>query len=215
MRIALTGGIACGKSLLSKFLNELGVETLDADDVVHTLLPDPEERRRIAAEVFANPEKRRALEAKLHPIIKERIDEWLDRTNGTNGTTETAETSGTGACPVSPGGLGGPVTPARPVSPVRVAIIPLLFEAHWEENFDIICCVASTRENQVKRMVATRGMTCAEAEARLAAQLPVEEKAKRSHYVIRNDGTADELRAEAQKFVDWLREQRAAECHRS
>ena len=220
MRIALTGGIACGKSLLSKFLNELGVETLDADDVVHTLLPDPEERRRIAAEVFADPEKRRALEAKLHPIVKERIDEWLDRTNGTNGTTETAETSGTGACPVSPGGLGGPVTPggpvspgglggpvtpARPVSPVRVAIIPLLFEAHWEENFDIICCVASTRENQVKRMVATRGMTCAEAEARLAAQLPVEEKARRSHYVIRNDGTADELRAEAQKLVAWLK----------
>ena len=204
MRIALTGGIACGKSLLSRFLNELGVETLDADDVVHTLLPDPEERRRIAAEVFADPEKRRALEAKLHPIVKERIDEWLDRTNGTNGTTETAETSGTGACPVSPGGLGGPVTPARPVSPVRVAIIPLLFEAHWEENFDIICCVASTRENQVKRMVATRGMTCAEAEARLAAQLPVEEKARRSHYVIRNDGTADELRAEAQKLVAWL-----------
>ena len=195
MKVALTGGIACGKSLLSKFLNELGVETLDADDVVHDILPDPEERRRIAAEAFADPEKRRALEAKLHPIVKEKIDAWLDRTNG---TTETAETSGTGACPVSPGGL------VSPACPVRVAIIPLLFEAHWEKNFDIICCVASTRENQVKRMVATRGMTLAEAEARLAAQMPVEEKARRSHYVIQNDGTAEELRAEAQKLVDWL-----------
>jgi dephospho-CoA kinase len=195
MKIVLTGGIACGKSLLSKFLNELGVETLDADDVVHELLPDPEERRRIAAEVFADPEKLRALEAKIHPLVKEKIDAWLDRTNG---TTETAETSGTGTCPVSPGGL------VSPACPVRVAIIPLLFEAHWEKNFDIICCVASTRENQVKRMVATRGMTHAEAEARLAAQLPVEEKARRSHYVIHNDGTADELRAEARKFVDWL-----------
>ena len=77
MKVALTGGIACGKSLLSKFLNELGVETLDADDVVHTLLPDPEERRRIAAEVFADPEKRKELEARLHPIVKERIDTWL------------------------------------------------------------------------------------------------------------------------------------------
>ena len=195
MKVALTGGIACGKSLLSKFLNELGVETLDADDVVHELLPDPEERRRIAAEVFADPEKRRALEAKIHPLVKEKIDAWLDRTNG---TAETAETSGTGACPVSPGGL------VSPACPVRVAIIPLLFEAHWEKNFDIICCVASTRENQVKRMVATRGMTLAEAEARLAAQMPVEEKARRSHYVIQNDGTAEELRAEAQKLVDWL-----------
>ena len=196
MKVALTGGIACGKSLLSKFLNELGVETLDADDVVHELLPDPEERRRIAAEVFADPEKRRALEAKIHPLVKERIDTWLDRTSGTNRTTWTDVTNGTIACPVSLGGL---------VCPVRVAIIPLLFEAHWEKNFDIICCVASTRESQIERMTATRGMTLAEAEARLAAQMPVEEKAKRSHYVIHNNGTADELRAEAQKFVAWLK----------
>ena len=189
MKVALTGGIACGKSLLSQFLNELGVETLDADDVVHELLPDPDERRRIAAEVFADPEKRRALEAKLHPLVKERIDNWLDGTSGTDGT------NGTGGCPVSPGGLG---------SPVRVAIIPLLFEAHWEKNFDIICCVVSSREKQIERMMTTRGMTHAEAEARLAAQLPVEEKAKRSHYVIHNNGTADELRAEAQKLVDAL-----------
>ena len=189
MKVALTGGSACGKSLLSQFLNELGVETLDADDVVHELLPDPDERRRIAAEVFADPEKRRALEAKLHPLVKERIDNWLDGMNGTDGT------NGTGGCPVSPGGLG---------SPVRVAIIPLLFEAHWEKNFDIICCVVSSREKQIERMMTTRGMTHAEAEARLAAQLPVEEKAKRSHYVIHNNGTADELRAEAQKLVDTL-----------
>ena len=196
MKIALTGGIACGKSLLSQFLNELGVETLDADDVVHEFLPDPEERRRIAAEVFADPEKRRALEAKIHPVVKEKIDAWLDRTSGTNRTTGTDVTNGTIACPVSLGGL---------VCPVRVAIIPLLFEAHWEKNFDIICCVVSSREKQIERMTATRGMTLAEAEARLAAQMPVEEKARRSHYVIHNDGTVDELRAEAQKFVAWLK----------
>ena len=198
MKVALTGGIACGKSLLSQFLNELGVETLDADDIVHELLPDPEERRRIAAEVFSDPEKRRALEAKLHPQVKTRIDNWLDGTNGTNRTTRTDVTNGTSACLVSPGGLGGPACS------VRVAIIPLLFEAHWEKNFDIICCVVSSREKQIERMTTTRGMTCAEAEARLAAQLPVEEKAKRSHYVIHNNGTAEELRAEAQKLVAWL-----------
>ena len=190
MKVALTGGIACGKSLLSKFLDELGVETIDADDVVHEIIPDPEERRRIAAEVFADPEKRRALEAKLHPIVKEKIDAWLDRTNGTDAT------NGTGACLGSPGGLGGPV---------RIAVIPLLFEAHWEKNFDIICCVVSSREKQIERMMTTRGMTLAEAEARLAAQMPVEEKARRSQYVIRNDGTAEELRAEAQKLIAWLK----------
>ena len=50
-KICLTGGIACGKSLLSRFLNELGVETLDADDIVHGLIP-AEERRRLAKVVF-------------------------------------------------------------------------------------------------------------------------------------------------------------------
>ena len=182
MKVALTGGIACGKSLLSKFLNELGVETLDADDVVHTLLPDPEERRRIAAEVFADPEKRKELEARLHPIVKERIDEWIEGPG--------VRSQGSGVRGQEPG--------------VRVAIIPLLFEAHWEKNFDIICCVASSRETQIERMIATRGMSRAEAEARLAAQLPVEEKARRSHYVIRNDGTAEELKAQAAAFLKFV-----------
>ena len=87
MKICLTGGIACGKSLLSRYLNELGVATIDADDIVHELIPDPAERRRLAAEVFADPVKRKALEARLHPIVKERINNRIielsnDRVNG-------------------------------------------------------------------------------------------------------------------------------------
>ena len=174
MRIALTGGIACGKSLVAKFLNEFGVETIDADDVVHGLIPDPAERKRIAAEVFVDPEKRRRLEAELHPVVKSRIDAFL-----------------------AAGGRSG-----LP----RLAVIPLLFEVHWEGNFDIICCVVSSREKQIERMMTTRAMTRAEAEARLAAQLPVEEKAKKSHYVIRNDGTSEELRSQTCAFVTWLEE---------
>ena len=192
MKVALTGGIACGKSLLSKFLDELGVETIDADDVVHEIIPDPEERRRIAAEVFADPEKRRALEAKIHPVVKERIDQWFEGAGDRSWSSE-LELEGRG----QGSGVSG--------SGVKIAIIPLLFEAHWEKNFDIICCVVSSREKQIERMMTTRGMTLAEAEARLAAQMPVEEKARRSQYVIRNDGTAEELRAEAQKLVAWLK----------
>ena len=47
-------------------------------------------------------------------------------------------------------------------------------------------------------------MTRAEAEARLAAQLPVEEKARRSHYVIHNDGSPEELKSQARGFIKWL-----------
>ena len=179
-------------------MNEFGVETLDADDVVHELIPDPEERRRIAAEVFADPEKRKELEARLHPVVKERIQKWFDEKD--NDVRDMSDAGDEGLSSLTPPNFQLSTFNFQ----LRVAIIPLLFEAHWEKNFDIICCVVSSREKQIERMTTTRGMTSAEAEARLAAQLPVEEKARRSHYVIHNDGTVDELRAEAQKLVDAL-----------
>ena len=183
MRIALTGGIACGKSLVAKFLNDFGVETIDADDIVHELIPDPAERKRIAAEVFADPEKRRELEAKIHPLVKRKIQAFQDFRRETE---------------------GGLVSRLKS-KVLRVAIIPLLFEARWEENFDIICCVNSERDLQISRMMATRGYTREEAEARLKAQMPVEEKAAKSHYVIENNGSAEELKRETEKFVSWLK----------
>ena len=55
-------------------------------------------------------------------------------------------------------------------------------------------------------MMETRGYTREEAEARLAAQMPVEEKAAKSHYVIENNGTSEALKFEVAKFVNWLKE---------
>ena len=185
--IALTGGIACGKSLLSRFLNELGVETIDADDVVHELIPDAAERRRIAAEVFADPAKRKELEARIHPLVKARIEAFLDWRDQRDRRDRSRQPR-----------------LSRQSRPIRLAIIPLLFETHWDSEYDIICCVASSRETQVSRMMAMRGYTREEAEARLAAQLPVEEKAARSHYVVDNNGTAEELKANAKRLVKWL-----------
>ena len=172
-RVALTGGIACGKSLVAKYLNELGVETLDADDVVHGLIP-AEERRRLAKVVFADPVARRELEARIHPLVKARLSAWLAEPR------------------------------MEPCAP-RVAVVPLLFEARWDSEYDIICCVASEPETEIRRMTATRGYTREEAEARMAAQLPVAEKAAKSHYVIRNDGSAEELRKATERFVSWLK----------
>ena len=180
MRIALTGGIACGKSLLAKYLNELGVETLDADDIVHSLIP-PDERRALAAKVFRDPAARRALEARIHPIVKRRIDEWF-------------------ASDVGPCG-GDPKTPR-----LKVAIIPLLFEVHWDAEYDIILCVASSGERQIERMTAMRGYSREEALSRLSAQMDLSEKARRSHVVIQNDGSAEDLRGEAERVVRLLAE---------
>lgn len=171
-RLALTGGIACGKSLVSRFLNERGVLTIDADDVVHRLIPDPAERRRLAQEVFRDAARRKALEERLHPLVKKEIDDFLDA--------------------------------AAREGKTAVAVVPLLFEAKWDRNYDIICSVVSTRETQVSRLMTTRHYTREEAEARLRAQLPVEEKAARSQYVINNEGSPDELRKKTDAFVAWL-----------
>ena len=169
MRIALTGGIACGKSLLARYLNELGVETLDADDIVHEIIP-AEERRRIADEIFRDPSKRRALEARIHPLVRARLAEFAKESSG-----------------------------------IRIEIIPLLFECHWESDYDIIICVFSPRSLQVERMTSKRGYSEEQAEARLSAQIPVEEKAARSHYIVKNDGSAENLKQEAKRLLDWLK----------
>jgi dephospho-CoA kinase len=55
-------------------------------------------------------------------------------------------------------------------------------------------------------MMANRGYTREEAEARIAAQMSVAEKAEKSHYVIHNDAAASDLREETLKFADWLKE---------
>lgn len=170
MKICLTGGIACGKSLLSFYLNELGFETIDADDVAHALIT-PEERRRLASVVFKDPVQRKRLEDELHPRIKARI-EAAHAEKGDH----------------------------------LIAVIPLLFEVHWESYYDIICCITSTRENQISRMRQRRGYSLEDAEARIAAQMPVSEKAARSHYVIPNDGSADDLKREAVQLAAWLKE---------
>ena len=194
MRIALTGGIACGKSLLSKCLNEAGVETLDADDVVHDLespggdaaeavfsrfgtLSRAELAKLCFGETPSHQANRRDLEAILFPLVRKVLLSWC----GARGV------SATGGAP-------------------RVAVVPLLFESGWNTEFDIVACVTASRDAQVRRMMERRGMTRDAAEARIAAQMPLKEKESRSDFVIRNDGTPEELKQEALSFAAYLKE---------
>ena len=198
MRIALTGGIACGKSLLANYLNELGVETLDADDIVHELIPEAE-RRRIADEIFRNPAKRKELEQRIHPLVRARLADFASRGTGSPQPSDPNSTRSTRSTR-----LNSQPSPPNPHLPT-IEIIPLLFECHWEADYDIILCVSSPRSLQVERMISRRGYTEEQAESRLAAQLPVEEKAARSDYVIENNGSAEDLMGEAKKLVAWLK----------
>ena len=225
MRIALTGGIACGKSLLARYLSSMDVAIIDADDVVHELeapggaaveqivarfgecVRDADggiDRAALAKIVFADGRARpldapplrskdappyqahcaRAdLEAIIFPLVGKRIDEFFANAESENQKPETRN---------------------QKPCPAKIAIIPLLFESHWDADYDIIVSLVSAHEAQIRRMAETRGQSREEAEARIAAQMPVEEKAARADYVIRNDSTPQALHAEAARLVEWL-----------
>jgi dephospho-CoA kinase len=171
LKVALTGSIACGKSKVAGFLREAGIATVDADDIVHELVPE-DERRRLAKTVFSDPAALKALEAKLHPEVKRRIGEFFSAVEGD----------------------------------VAVAVVPLLFEARWDGDYDIICTVVAPEPEQIRRMTENRGYTRDEARNRMARQLPQSDKASRSHYVITNDASVDDLRRETARFAGWLKE---------
>ena len=231
MRIALTGGIACGKSTLAKFLRELGIRLLDADDVVHELeapggaavpaivarfgagilaADGSVDRPKLAGIVFADAAARRDLEAILFPLVRSRLRAF----------TSEAARRGRRALPmvgpsvsdvplVGADVLGRPpsTAPALPSTvPLYIAIIPLLFESHWEGDYDIILAITSPLECQIHRMMRTRGYSRVQAEARLAAQMPVAEKAARADFVVVNDSTHEHLKDEARRLVAWLKE---------
>lgn len=196
MKVCITGGIASGKSLLSHYLNDLGVATVDADDIVHELIPQ-EERERLRSIVFKNPEARKELEARIHPLVRRKILSAIE-----GGRSQ--ESGVKGDCPPNLSLTPNPshLTPNLSLPPI--AVIPLLFEVQWEKDYDIIICILSSREKQIERMMSLRGYTREEAEARLAAQMDPAIKAAKSDYVILNDSTDEDLKAEARKLVDYL-----------
>lgn len=224
MRIALTGGIACGKSTLAKFLRELGIRLLDADDVVHELeapggaavpaivarfgagvlaADGSVDRPKLAGIVFADAAARRDLEAILFPLVRSRLRAF---------TSEAARRERRALPMVGPSFSDVPLVGAdvlgRPPSPapLSIAVIPLLFESHWEGDYDIILAITSPLECQIHRMMRTRGYSRVQAEARLAAQMPVAEKAARADFVVVNDSTHEHLKDEARRLVAWLKE---------
>lgn len=86
-----------------------------------------------------------------------------------------------------------------------VVLIPLLFEAGWQEGWDCVVCVTCSQQQQLMRL-GERGLSDAEARRRIAAQLPLEEKARRSDVVLENSGTVEDLRERTRVFVAELME---------
>lgn len=193
LRVAITGGIACGKSLFSHYLSQFGVKLLDADDVVHRLegpggdavaplvaifgvgvlaTDGSIDRKALGERIFSDAAARARVNAVVHPLVREDIRRWL----------------------------------ALPDGGVRAVVIPLLFEAGWEREWDVVVCLVSDEATQCERLMRTRGFTREQALQRIAAQMPVAEKAARSQLVVENDADARALAQEAEKVFRFLTE---------
>ena len=186
--IALTGGIASGKSTACNLFKLYGLRIIDADAIAREMLQKEADairrlfgetyvkegrvdRKRLGSLVFGDPEARKALEGLLHPKIREEIvrqSEAQDR-------------------------LGGPY----------IVDIPLFYET-GSYPIERVVVVYAPQEVQKERLMKREGFSEAEAEARLSAQLDIEEKRKRATWVIDNSGNLKQLQRETERIFDEI-----------
>jgi len=188
LQVALTGGIATGKSYCLARFAALDVPVIDADRLARLAVAPGTpglaaiverfgaavvrgdgslDRPALAAIVFADRAARADLEAIVHPDVYRRIREWFAR------------------LPTS--------------TPLAIADIPLLFETGHEHDFDAVIVAACSVDQQLRRLVDRDAMSEADARARLDAQWPIQEKVKRADYVIHTDGTFAETDTEIER----------------
>lgn len=184
----LTGGIASGKSTVSRMLRELGAQVLDADviarEVVEPGTPglqavaerfpgvlDAEgrlDRAKLGARVFGDPQERAALNALLHPLIGQ---QFVLRTQA-----------------LAELGVERVIYDA-----------PLLIENRLHEAMNGVVLVWVPREVQKARLMGRDGLDEAAAEARLAAQLPLDEKRRHATWLVDNSGDLGTTRARVEE----------------
>lgn len=187
--IGLTGGIASGKSTVSRMLRELGAPVIDADDIVHVLQEPggkafrliveafgPEvvgadgrlNRPELARRIFGNPAERKRLEEIVHPLVAEEMGVQVARY----------------------------IQEGRPAA---VLDVPLLFEIGMEKAVAQVWVVYVDPETQLRRLQERDGMPLEEARRRMAAQWPLDQKAARAHVIIDNRGSLAETRSQVIK----------------
>jgi len=187
--VGLTGGIATGKSTVSTMLRGLGAEIIDADllarqvvepgqpawrEIVEefgrdVLSPDGTlDRKKLGAIVFADPARRRRLEAITHPAIRARVKARVDE------------------------------LAARDFTGLVFYDAAILIEALGHQDMDRIVVVMTDETTQVARLRGRDGTDDAEGRRKIASQMPLAEKAKLADYVIDNSGdreaTAEQIR---------------------
>ena len=179
--IGLTGGMGSGKSTVATFMCEVsGAKHIDADHVCRQLLEPHEkgwcaiknifggeyfrpdqtiDRPRLRHEIFHDKEVRNQLNLLLHPLVRDEI-----------------------------AGVIQNMTDSHAVNKLIVEV-PLLFEAHWQQDFGATIVVYADNAHCLKRLMKRDQLSRSEAEVAIAAQWPLPEKVLLADHVINNNGT--------------------------
>lgn len=196
--VALTGNYGMGKTTVLEMFRDLGAATLKTDEIVSALLKDAGvlktirrefgdevfsdggdlDREKLSHIVFRDKDKRDSLEKILHPLVFEKIEEFLkERAN--KATRED----------------------------VVIIEIPLLFEKRYTKRFFKNIVVYTDEETALRRLQES-GITRDNAVMRLNAQMPIKEKVQRADFGIDNNGPLDHTRAQVRETYHKLRENR-------
>lgn len=193
--IGLMGGIGSGKSAVAAELARRGAFVINADELGHEALRQPEvrgavvgrwsagvlgpdgevDRKALARVVFADPNELKALEALTHPWIRRRAEELIRTASG--------------------GSAGVPLI---------VVDAALLLEAGWHNVCDRLVFVDAPREVRLGRVTARRGWTEQDLEGREAAQLPLTEKRSRADHVLENSSSLESLGRQVDDLMHLL-----------
>jgi len=194
--VGLTGGVASGKTAVSKVLKEEGAYIIDADQIARELVqphtPAWNElirafgqeilqedgsihRKRLADKVFAEPEQRKLLNQILHPRIKEEMD-------------RRAKAIG-----------------EKDPEAIVVIDAPLLVELGEHREMDKLIVVTTTQMQQVERLKDRDGTGPDEALRIVSSQMPMEEKLRFADYVIQNEGPLEETKKRAKEIFKDLK----------
>lgn len=193
----LTGGIASGKSFVAAELKELGAHVIEADQLGHEVLapggsafqptvdafgpeilnPDGSiNRSRLGSLVFGKPEALAKLNAIVHPAVHELAQQRFRK-----------------------------IANQEPKA-VVIYIAAILVETGGYRQFPYLIVTKCSREQQIERALQRPGATLADVEARLARQLPLEEKLAVATHVIDTGGTPDETRRQTKIVFEQIRE---------
>jgi len=189
--VGLVGGIGAGKSQVAEAFARRGARVVSGDALAHTALRQPAikekvarrwgermlddkgevQRRLLAAVVFADAGERRALEAMVHPWIKERIRAEVDAAR-TDASVR-----------------------------LIVLDAAVMLEAGWHDVCDRLVYIDAPRAVRLRRVAGQRGWTAREVEAREAAQLPLTAKAAHADYTLDNSASLEDLERQVDDLV--------------